>query len=187
MLRRYLALLAAAALCAAAAPAPKAAPKAAAPRAAAAKPATPKGPPTGPFDARDPASLTALLNAAGAKAQIDKRDDDTVLVGVTSVAVNFSVQFAGCERSGKNCKAMLFDSATDGAPTLPQLNGFVQTSATCRAYQDRSGKAHVEYSALLFADDGREHALTHLAAWQACVAEFHTFLADPSAYLAEAP
>jgi hypothetical protein len=189
MLKRSLVLLAAALACIAAAPAPKPPAKApavkTAPKAVAA-PVT-KLVASGPFDIRSPASLVSLLTAAGATAKIDKTEDDGVLVGVTSVAANFSIQFAGCERSGRNCKAMLLDAPTDGAPTLAQLNAFNQTSATCRSYQDRSGKAHILYSALLFADDNREHAATELAGWQGCIAEFHTFLQDPNAYLAEAP
>jgi hypothetical protein len=184
MLRKTFLLLAAALLCMGAAPAAKPA----APKPAATKPAPAKAaPPAGPFDMRDPASLIAVLKAAGAAGEVARKDDDSVLVSVTSVAVNFSMQYAGCERSGRNCKAVLFDAPTDGAPTFAQLNAFDQTSATCRAYQDRSGKAHVVYSALLFADDSRPHAVTHLAAWQGCVAEFRAFLSNPNAYLAEAP
>lgn len=178
---RLFALLAAAVACTAAAPA-KPAPKAPAPKSAASKPAG-----AGGFDLRDPQALASLLTAAGATAKVDRHDDDSALVGVTSVAANFSVQFAGCDRSGRDCKVMLFDQPTEGTPTVAQLNAFDQTSAACRGYQDRGGRAHVLYSALLFADDSREHAVAHLAAWQGCIAEFHQFLTDPNAYLAEAP
>ncbi len=171
-------------LCAAA---PKAAPKAANP---------PKAPPakagakaTLPaFDARDPASLVALLGSAGAKAQVARKDEDAVLVTVESVAANFSVQFADCDRQGRACKAAFFDlMGGKASPPISQLNAFNQSSVMCRAYQDRSGKPHVVYSTLLFADDTRQHATTQLAAWQGCVGEFGLFLKDPNAYLASAP
>ncbi|RAK60064.1 hypothetical protein DJ021_09725 [Phenylobacterium hankyongense] len=193
MLRKTLALIAAAVLCMGAAPA-KPAPATAKP--AAAKPAAAKpaaiGPKpaasTGAFDIRDPASLAALLTAAGAKAQPPRKDQDAVLVAVTSVAADFSIQFLGCDPQGRACKAAMFDHLSGpGTPTFAQLNAFSQTSATCRTYQDRSGKPHVVYSTLLFADDSRDHARTQLAAWQGCIAEFGEFLKDPNAYLASAP
>jgi hypothetical protein len=188
MLRKILALIAAAALCMGAAPAAKPAPAAA--RHVPAKPAVspiPAGP-SGPFDIRDPAILVALLTAAGAKAQAPHKDQDAVQVAVTSVAADFSIQFLGCDPQGRACKAAMFDHLSGpGTPTFAQLNAFSQTSATCRTYQDRSGKPHVVYSTLLFADDSREHGRTQLAAWQGCIAEFQEFLKDPNAYLASAP
>jgi hypothetical protein len=184
MIAKPLALLAAALFLAGAAP-PKAPTPKAAPAKTAGKPAAPR---SGPFDSRDPASLVALLTAAGAKAEIGRREDDAVLVAVTSVAANFSVQFVGCDRQGRACKAALFDNASPAAsPTFAQLNAFSQTSVMCRAYQDRAGKPHVVYSTLVFADDTRARASTQLAAWQGCIGEFRDFLANPNAYLAAAP
>lgn len=178
MLRQAL-ILAAALLTIAAAPAKP-------PAKAAAKPKPPAA--AAAFDARDPASLIALLAAAGAKGQVARKEEDSVFVTVTSVAANFSVQFAGCTVQGRACKAALFDNLSDqGRPTFAQLNAFNQTSVMCRVYEDRSGKAHVVYSALLFGDDTREHLRTELAAWQGCIGEFQGFLKDPAGYLAAAP
>jgi hypothetical protein len=180
-------LLPAALLCLAAAPAPKAAPaRAPAPKAAPAQPAA-KAPAATPFDAQNPQSLIDILSGAGAKAQTSRRDGDSVFVTVTSTAANFSLQFAGCNAQGRTCQAALFDSLMDGgAPTLGQINGFNQTSVFCRIYQDKVGKPHAIYAALLVRSDTRDSAMTHLAAWQGCLGEARDFLRDPVAYLANA-
>jgi hypothetical protein len=191
MTRPSLALLAAALACIAAAPAKAPPSKAPTPKAAAkpaaAKPAAPK--PTAPaaYDAQDPQSLIALLTDAGAKAQPGRRDADAMFVAVTSTAANFSVQFAGCDRSGRNCQAALYDALLDvKAPTLVQVNGFNQTSVTCRVYLDQGNKPHVVYSAVLLKSDVRKSAETHLAAWQGCIVEARNFVTDPTGYLANA-
>lgn len=179
---RQLLLLPAALLCLAAAPAPKAAPVKAAPKAAPAKAAA-----AGPYDAQNPQNLMEILGSAGAKVQTSRKEEDAVFVTVTSTAANFSLQFAGCSAQGRACQAALFDSILDGgAPTLAQINGFNQTSVFCRIYQDRAGKAHATYAALLVKSDTRDTALLHLAAWQGCLGESRDFLRDPVAYLANA-
>jgi hypothetical protein len=187
MLWKTAALIAAAVLMTGAAPASKAP----APKPAAAK-AAPKAdaakPPPGFVDARDPASMVALLATAGAKGEIAHREADSVFLAVTSATVSFTAQFAGCDAQGRKCAAVLFDNQNAGAsPTLGQINSFNQTSATCRSYQDKAGKAHVLYSTLLLADDSSGRITQHLAAWRGCLAEFATFVKDPTAYLAEAP
>jgi len=179
MTRRLL-LLPAALACLAAAPAP--APKAPPSKTPAAKPAA-----AAAYDAQNPQGLMDILGGAGAKVQTSRKEEDAVFVAVTSTAANFSIQFAGCTPQGRGCRAALFDSLVDGsAPTISQINGFNQTSVFCRIYQDRSGKPHAIYAALLVKSDTRETALTHLAAWQGCLAEARTFVRDPAAYLAEA-
>jgi len=195
MLWKTAALIAAAILMTGAAPASKApAPKAAAPKSAAAKAApkadAPAAKPTvaGFVDARDPASIIALLATAGAKGEVAHREADAVFLAVTSASVSFTAQFAGCDAQGRKCAVVLFDNQNAAAsPTLGQLNAFNQTSATCRSYQDKAGKAHVLYSTLLFADDSSARITQQLAAWRGCLAEFGTFVKDPNAYLAEAP
>jgi hypothetical protein len=185
------ALLACAVLAMGATPKP-AAPKtpAAAPPAAAAAPtpAKPAAKPEEPFDSRDPASLVALLSTVGAKGVVSRREDDSVLVAVTSTAASFSAQYAGCNAQGRVCKAVLFDNMTDQpGPTFAQLNAFNQTSAMCRGYEDKASKPHVIYSTLLFETDGRDRMKTQIAAWTGCIAEFRNFLKDPNGYLAAAP
>lgn len=186
MTRRLL-LLPAALLCLAAGPAPKTAP----PKAPAAKPSSAKpvakAAPTAPYDAQNPQGLMDLLGAAGAKVQTSRKDADAVFVTVTSTAANFSLQFAGCNAQGRLCQAALYDSLLDGgAPTLSQINGFNQTSVFCRIYQDRGGRAHAIYAAMLVKSDTRDSAMTHLAAWQGCLGEARDFQRDPVAYLANA-
>lgn len=162
------------------------APKAASAKAAPAKPSPAAA--AGPFNAQDPSSLTGLLNAAGAKAQVGQRDADAVLVTVTSPAADFTVQFVGCDAQGRACKAALFDfAAKSSSPTLAHLNGFNQSSALCRAHQARGGVAHVTYSALLFRGDTRQEMTTHVDAWRGCLGDFAAFLKDPPGYLAAAP
>ncbi|HEY8004178.1 MAG TPA: hypothetical protein VIE16_08120 [Phenylobacterium sp.] len=185
MLWKMTALAAAALLSAAAAPKP-AAPKAAA-KPAAAKPAA-RLAPVADFDARNPASVVALLNTGGTKAAIARKDPDAVLVTVTSVAANFSLQFAACDAQGRACKAVQFDYMEDKpGPSFAQLNAFNQTSATCRGTEDKTGKPHVLYSTLLFPDDTYDHFRTHVQAWTGCIGEFRNFLKDPADYLAAAP
>jgi len=182
MFRKTLSLAAAALLCMGAAPA-KPAPKPAA-KAAAPKPAAPK---TTAYEAGDPNAFVSLLASVDAKAQIARREEDAVFLTVTSPTAVFSAQFAGCGPQGKGCQAVLFDHVgAEGAPTLAQVNGFNQTSVMCRVYQDRAGKAHVEYSALLFPRTSREEMLMHLNAWRGCIADFTDFAKDPTGFLANA-
>jgi hypothetical protein len=180
-----LVLIAAALLTTAAAP--KKAPAPAKP--AVAKPAAARAEPPGEFDARNPQNLVALLSTAGGKAQIARQEEDAVLVSVTSPAADFSLQFAGCDAHGRACKALLFDNLTSdkAGPTFAQLNAFNQTSAMCRGYEDKTGKPHVLYSTLLFADDTRLRITEQFRAWTGCIGEFRNFLKDPNAYLASAP
>ena len=185
-------LLFGAALPAGAATAKKPAAKAASAAAPAASPAQPAAPkpaaPVADFDARNPLSVIALLNASGGRASLVKTDDDAVLITFTSVAANFSAQFAGCDAQGRACKAVQFDSVVEQAgPSFAQMNAFNQTSALCRGYEDKAGKPHVLFSTLLFADDPYDHFRTEMQAWTACIADFRTFLEDPNGYLASAP
>lgn len=179
---RPLLLLPAALLCLAAAPAPKTVPQAKLPAKAA-----PKAASAGAYDAQNPQGLMDILGSAGARVQTSRKEADSVFVTVTSTAANFSLQFAGCDPQGRACQAALFDSLLDGgSPSLSQINGFNQTSVFCRVYQDRGGKPHAIYAALLVKSDTRESALTHLAAWRGCIGEARDFLRDPVAYLANA-
>jgi hypothetical protein len=194
MLWKTTALLAALILTtgAAAKPAPKAPTPA---KAAPAKPAPAAKPPTKPvvspiadFDARNPQSVMAILNAGGGKASVIHKDADAVLLTFTSVAANFTVLFADCDAQGRACKAVAFDYADDKpGPSFAQLNAFNQTSALCRSYEDKTARAHLVYSTLLFAGDPYDHFRTQMLAWTGCIGEFRNFLKDPNGYLASAP
>ena len=139
------------------------------------------------MDGRDPASLIAVLQALGAKAAAPRQEGDSVFVTFTSPTEVFSAQFAGCDDKGHACQAMLFDrQGVAGAPALAQLNAFNQSSVLCRLYQDKGGRPHVEYSALLFPRDGRPELLMHLNAWRGCIGDFNAFLKDPAGFLAGA-
>ncbi|MGZ6020959.1 MAG: hypothetical protein ACXWKO_20010 [Phenylobacterium sp.] len=190
---KTLALIAAAALLTAAAPktpTPKAPARPAPAAAAPAKPAAAKAmpAPVPEFDPQNPASVIALMNLGGGKATLVQREDDIVQVAVTSVAANFGMIFAGCNAQGRGCKVAQFDYADDKpGPTFAQVNAFNQTSATCRSYEDKAGRAHVLYSMLLFAGDPYDHFREHVAAWTGCIGEFRNFLKDPNGYLATAP
>jgi hypothetical protein len=178
MLHRRLILIAAALACAAAGPKPAAhAPKPAAaqPHAAAA------------LDPRDPGSLATLLEGLSAKAEVTRHEGDAVFLTVTSPTEVFSAQYAGCNAQGHDCQAVLFDrQGVEGQPTLAQLNAFNQTSVMCRTYQDKAGRAHLEYSTLLLPKQGRAELLMHLNAWRGCLGDFVAFLKDPNGYLAGA-
>jgi len=166
-------------------PAPKAAPAKPAP----AKPPAPRpAAAAGAFDARDPASLAALLDSMGAKAEISHTGEHGVALKVATPSFSFGVQYVDCDARGKACQALAFSTAAEkrGA-TLVQINAFNQTSISCRAFQDSAGKPHVMYSAVLFARDTREELRMHAGVWQGCLTTFGTFLTDPAAYLASAP
>jgi hypothetical protein len=143
--------------------------------------------PAAALDARDPAGLITLLASLDAKAQVARHDGDSVFLTVTSPTEVFSAQFAGCDAQGRACQAVLFDRlGQGGAPSDPQINAFNQTSVMCRVYADKSGKPHVEYSALLFPTMGRPELLMHINAWRGCIGDFGQFLKDPVAFLAQA-
>lgn len=187
-------LAAAAILLAAAAPpaaqkaAPKPAPAKAAPAKAAPQKAAPQKTASSAFDARDPASLSALLSQMGAKAQVMGRAGEDVDMKVTTPAYGFAVHFTGCTKAGQDCKAVAFTTqAGSAAPTLAQINGFNQSSITCKAWQDKGGKPHVMYSAMVTSADTRDEMQMHVGAWQGCLASFGEFLMDPPGYLASAP
>jgi hypothetical protein len=182
MLRKTLVISAAALLCMGASPKHTARPQKPASAPAAPAPASP-----GAVDARDPASLIALLDGLGAKAQIARREGDAVFLTITSPTEVFSAQFAGCDAQGRNCQALLFDrQGAEGAPTSAQINAFNQTSVMCRVYQDKAGRPHVEYSTLLFPGQGRAELLMHLNAWRGCIGDFTNFARDPAGFLAGA-
>jgi hypothetical protein len=167
---------------------PKAAPPAAKAAPAKPAPAKPAVSPVANFDARNPTSVMAVLNSGGGKATLLQKDADTVLLNFASLAANFSLQFDACDAQGRACKAVEFDSVFQMAgPTFAQLNAFNQSSAMCRGYEDKSGKPHIVYSTLLFADDPYEHFRTEMLAWTGCIGEFRNFLKDPNGYLASAP
>jgi hypothetical protein len=186
MILRALALTAALAI---------AAPATAATRPATHKPAAPKPAPTapapgasGPFDAREPASMIALLAGLGASAQVASHDNDAVLLKVSSPVGAFSVQFSGCNPQGHACAGFLLDAAADAkTATTAEINGFNQSSLVCRIVQDKAGKPHVLYSSLVFASSTRQDMVTHVNAWRGCLADFGAFLKDPPGYLAAAP
>lgn len=184
MLRRPAALIAATLLAAGPAHA-----KPAHPPAVGAKPASqPPASGGGPFDARDPAAMVALLDELEAKAKVTKRDNDAVMLAATSPAGAFNVQFGGCNAQGRACAGMQFEAAAEArTATLGEVNAFNQSSFACRIYQDKAGKPHVVYSALVFAGTPRQDMLIHVAAWRGCLADFGAFLRDPPGYLAAAP
>jgi hypothetical protein len=190
LLAALAAVLALAAPSSAALAAAKAAPKkpAAKPAAAAPKNAPEPAAPAGPFDARNPADLIALLGAMGAHGEVTSRQEDVVALRFSNPAYGFSAQFAGCDAQGRACKALAFGGVSDArTATVAQINGFNQTSINCHAYQDNAGKPHAWYSALVFPSTTREDMVTHIGAWQGCWASFGEFLKNPTAYLAAAP
>jgi len=188
MIRLARLALPAAALLLAAAAAAQNAPKTKAPPAKAPAKSAPARPaPATAFDAQNPQGLMSILDAAGAQAQTNRREADSVFVTVTSPVANFSMQFAGCNEAGRACRAVLLDSPLARGPaTIAQINAFNQTSVMCRIYQDKSGLPHVVYSAILFRSMTRDDAATHLQAWQGCLVDARDFLKDPVGYLANA-
>ena len=172
------------------------------PAAAATKPATHKPAPGkpaatapdaepaagGPFDARNPDSLIALLASMQAQATVTERQDDTVSLKVVNPAYGFSVQFAGCDPHGRRCKALAFSGLSDQrTATLAEINRFNQTTINCHAFTDNGGKPHAWYSTLVFDSTTRADMLTHVQAWQGCWATFGAFLKSPTDYLSAAP
>lgn len=155
---------------------------------AAAKPAAPATPKAPPFDARDPASLIAVLAAMEAKAEVAKAQNGEVFLKVSTPTFGFSAEYVGCNGANKGCAAVGFSTLTDKkTATLAQINAFNQTSITCRVFQDQQGKPHVMYATLLSPNLEREDLRIHVGVWQGCLASFGEFLRDPPGYLATAP
>ncbi|HEV2533192.1 MAG TPA: YbjN domain-containing protein [Phenylobacterium sp.] len=178
------AVLAASSALAAPKPGPHKTPPAAKPATAAATDAAPGG----PFDAREPGNLIALLATLDAKGQVTAHDREGVLIRVTSPAGGFTVQYEGCNQQGHVCSAVQFDASAEAkTATIAEINGFNQSSLACRIFQDKAGKPHVLYSSLVFASSSRQDMLTHINAWRGCLADFGGFLKDPPGYLAAAP
>lgn len=173
---RHLLLVAAAALCLGAAPAKPPPAKAA-----------PAPTPVAPTDPQNPQTLVALLATLGAKATVTERGEDTVQFKVETPHYGFAGHYVDCDRQGRKCKAVALTTQAEKAATLAELNGFNQTSLTCRTWQDKAGKPHLMYAALLSPTDTEAVLRNHLGAWQGCLAEFGDFLKDPKAYLASAP
>ena len=187
MTRHALALIAAACLTTAAAAAPKPAPHTPAAAKLAAATAAP-APPSGPFDARDPASLSSLLTSLGATVQSGARDNGGVILKATSPVGAFTVQYDGCNQQGRVCAGVLFEALAEAkTATLAEVNGFNQSAFACRIFQDKANKPHVLYSTLVFPDTSRLDMANHVNAWRGCLAEFGRFLKDPPGYLAVAP
>lgn len=157
----------------------------------AAKPAPAKpvaATPSGAFNAQDPASLIALVATMDAKAEIMRSTDTEVFLKVSTPSFAFNVQYTGCDARGRSCQGFAFSTHSDTQKTnLAQLNAFNQTSITCRVFQDRVGKPHVMYTALLSRADTREEMRSHIGVWQGCLGTFGVFLSDPVGYLASAP
>jgi hypothetical protein len=148
------------------------------------KPAVPQG----AFDARDPASLIALLTSMDAQAAVTTRSQTDVKLAVTTPGFSFGAQYVGCAANGKGCQALAFSTSSDKQrATLAQINAFNQTSISCRLFMDKGGQPHVVYSTILSATDSREQMRLHLGVWQGCLASFGAFLQDPTGYLASAP
>jgi hypothetical protein len=142
----------------------------------------------GPFDARDPASLIALLGSMDAKATVASREDGGVKLEVATPNFSFGAQYVDCSAAGTGCRGLAFStSSAEQHATLVQLNAFNQTSITCRVFQDKAGQPHVVYSTILSPSDTREEMRNHLGVWQGCLASFGAFLTDPNGYLAAAP
>ncbi len=158
-----------------------------APKAPAAKAAAPPRPAAGAFNARDPAGLIALLATMDAKATITRTTDDEVYLKIEAPSFAFAGQYVGCVK-GANCQGLAFSAtSSQRSSTLAQLNGFNQSSFTCRVFEDTAGQPHVMYSTLIFPSDTREDVRQHIGAWQGCLSTFGLFLADPIGYLADAP
>jgi len=162
-------------------------------RTAPAKPAAAIAPaapalPTGPFDARDPSNLSALLTSLGATVQTGARDKDGVLLKVASPVGAFTAQYDGCNPQGRACGGVLFEAAAEAkTATLAEVNGFNQSSFACRVFQDKASKPHVLYATLVFADTSRLDMANHVNAWRGCLTDFGRFLKDPPGFLAAAP
>jgi len=139
---------------------------------AASKPA----PTTTVADARDPATLIAVLAGLGAKAEIAKPPTPgKVQVDVQTPGGGFGLQFVECDATGKVCRGVVFSTAFDrkGA-TLTQVNAFNRRSAVCRGYLGDDFR-----SPRLNAEDLKQH----IGVWQGCLGDFSAFTTDPTAYL----
>jgi hypothetical protein len=148
---------------------------------AASKPA----PTTTVADARDPATLIAVLAGLGAKAEIAKPPTPgKVQVDVQTPGGGFGLQFVECDATGKVCRGVVFSTAFDRKGATPtQVNAFNRRSAVCRGYLGDDFRPSLVYSALLSPRLNAEDLKQHVGVWQGCLGDFSAFTTDPTAYL----
>jgi len=184
-------LLAAAALSALTVAAAHAAAPAAKPAAkpAAAKPAAPAGaaPAKIPnFDARDPQSLSLLLQQVNAQAKVGKPVNGQVPMEISTPGGAFGAQLIGCDANGKACHAVAFFTAFEkkGA-TLAQINDFNRAQLACRGILTPDGRPSVMYPVMLNQRMTSDEMRLHLGVWQGCLTAFGEFARDPDAFLSK--
>ncbi len=139
-------------------------------------------------DARDPATLIAVLAGLGAKAEIAKPPTPgKVQVNVQTPGGGFGLQFVECDAKGKACHAAVFSTAFDrkGA-TLTQVNAFNRQAVVCRGYLGEDNRPNLAYSTLLSQRMTAEDLKQHVGVWQGCLGDFSAFTTDPTAYLMSA-
>lgn len=136
------------------------------------------------FDARDPASIVALVAALGAKATITKNQDGQVFLTIATPGGDFGAQMIGCDDKGKACHAMaMFTAFERKGPTLAQINDFNRAQMSCRGILTPDGRPSVMYSTLLTLRATAEEMRQHMGVWQGCLNGFAEFARDPEAYL----
>ena len=151
----------------------------------AAKPAAPKPAAKPSFNARDPATIAALLNGSGAQAEVSRNAEGQVSMKVVTPGGGFGMQFADCDATGKTCAGVAFSTAFERqAPTLGNFNQFNRTQFACRGFISANGKPSVMYSTLLTSRVSSDDMKQHLGIWQGCLAAFSEFTRDPNSFLA---
>lgn len=133
--------------------------------------------------ARDPSTLIAVLDAMGARGEMDGRDGGQVRLNVVTPGGIFGAEFIGCDEAGQACRALGFTASVDKrAMTLEHLNAFNSRDMLCRAVM-RGEQADIRYG-LLLADTQTEGDLReHVAVWQRCLGAFAGLANDPEGFL----
>ena len=137
------------------------------------------------FDPTDPAALTSVLSAAGAKSERVMGEDGVVVLNVDTPGGRFGVQFVGCDDKGKACDMAAFSTAFERrGPTLSQINIFNRTQVACRGYLTEGGRSNVMYGLLLTPGLSQADMKQHLGVWQGCLATFGRFNRDAQGFIA---
>ena len=159
------------------------APKTAAKPAAAGTTVMPKIP---NFDARNPASISALIEILGAKATIPKSEKGMVFINASTPTGGFGVQMIGCDAKGQACHAMAMYAAYEKkGVTLVQINDFNRAQLACRGVMAPEDRPSVMYSTLVNQRMTQEEAFQAMGVWQGCLLGFGEFTKDPAVFLSK--
>jgi Putative bacterial sensory transduction regulator len=95
--------------------------------------------------AENPDSIVGALHEYGVAASLETDDSGMPVIYMRIAGVNSSVLFYGCDKDGKKCDSIAFDSwfKVNAGYTPNQANDWNQKNRYAGSYVDTSGAAHL--------------------------------------------